>query len=655
MDSEGARGHEGDAENPALPQMARRGPRGDAEDRDVLERTTSTGSSSRRHSATFAVSSFARSPVEQLSHVLAADEEAQSRALQSRGIEDKEFVARLRRSCTLCQRAALLYPRNSELAVSFNGGKDACVVLYLWLASLAASAGRCQDEQARQGAAEQAAHGSSGADSARGQTVIFFDSPQEFPEVRSFVSWVVRSLGLHEVKVESSSFKRGMSDLVDDGLKAVVMGQRRGDPWTEKVDVFSPSDQGWPAFMRVNPILEWSFSDVWLFLRAFDLPYCILYDQGYTSVGTVENTVKNPALLRPDGSYAPAHELADGSLERSGRGAAAPEASSSSSSARQAQNAEQLDAAQDAQRSPALRAFKSSLSITPPRSAGLIVIGNEILSGKVLDVNAHHACAELRLRGVFVKSTEVVPDDVDAIARSVSRMAARCDFVFTSGGLGPTHDDVSMAGIARAFDAELVPDESFRAMLEKHFAASGAGSAATSDLETRSLERQVSAEVGREAACSKMVSLPSGARVEWPSDDNPWPLVSMRNVYIFAGNPSTFRKMFQRAARDGRFEGPQPKRPLSHLLWLDAGEEDVLCELQRTVDAFPFVEIGSYPSTDSDPGRRRLCVSLDTFDAQDLQAARLSLVSALPAGLLVDEEGAAGCGPPSTLPPAAAA
>ena len=80
-----------------------------------------------------------------------------------------------------------------------------------------------------------------------------------------------------EVKVESSSFKRGMGDLVDGGLKAVVMGQRRGDPWTEKVDAFSPSDPGWPAFMRANPILEWSYCNVWTFLRAFDLPYCILY------------------------------------------------------------------------------------------------------------------------------------------------------------------------------------------------------------------------------------------------------------------------------------------------------------------------------------------------------------------------------------------
>ena len=67
----------------------------------------------------------------------------------------------------------------------------------------------------------------------------------------------------------------------------------RGDPHSEGQDCFCPSDRGYPPFMRVNPILEWGYGDVWAFLRATGVPYCALYDQGYTSIGSVHNTHPN--------------------------------------------------------------------------------------------------------------------------------------------------------------------------------------------------------------------------------------------------------------------------------------------------------------------------------------------------------------------------
>lgn len=66
----------------------------------------------------------------------------------------------------------------------------------------------------------------------------------------------------------------------DKNIKGVIMGQRRGDPWTESMDFFTPSTPGWAKFTRVNPALEWKFCHVWRFLRSSGLPYCVLYDQG---------------------------------------------------------------------------------------------------------------------------------------------------------------------------------------------------------------------------------------------------------------------------------------------------------------------------------------------------------------------------------------
>ena len=121
------------------------------------------------------------------------------------------------------------------------------------------------------------------------------------------------------IVLENRSFRLGMESLVANNVKAVVMGQRSVDPWMKGMDAFTPSTDGWPAFMRINPIMKWSYHHVWIFLRQFGFPYCELYDQGFTSLGSVKDTLPNPALKRSDGSFAPAYELEDGTLERDGR------------------------------------------------------------------------------------------------------------------------------------------------------------------------------------------------------------------------------------------------------------------------------------------------------------------------------------------------
>jgi hypothetical protein len=143
----------------------------------------------------------------------------------------------------------------------------------------------------------------------------------------------------------SGSFKHGLIALQNEKpIRAIFMGQRSGDPGCTLASV-AKSDKGWPEFDRINPLIEWSYHDVWAFLRLFRLPYCTLYDQGYTSLGHRFNTVPCPALaaqsnislqlpaalpvpLAPNASdgyslvavrYRPAWQLEDASREREGR------------------------------------------------------------------------------------------------------------------------------------------------------------------------------------------------------------------------------------------------------------------------------------------------------------------------------------------------
>ena len=105
------------------------------------------------------------------------------------------------------------------------------------------------------------------------------------------------------------------------------MGNRRSDPWSRDLEPICKSSSGWPDFYRVLPILDWEYHHVWEFLRCYEQPYCTLYDQGYTSLGEMDNTIKNPELKveKPDGTieYLPAYALKSEEHERESRVTAA--------------------------------------------------------------------------------------------------------------------------------------------------------------------------------------------------------------------------------------------------------------------------------------------------------------------------------------------
>jgi len=101
------------------------------------------------------------------------------------------------------------------------------------------------------------------------------------------------------------------------------MGNRRSDPWSRDLEPITKSSPGWPEFMRVFPILDWNYSQVWQFLRQYEQPYCSLYDEGYTSLGEMDNSQKNPHLREEmeNGTvrYKPAYMLDDEDKERESR------------------------------------------------------------------------------------------------------------------------------------------------------------------------------------------------------------------------------------------------------------------------------------------------------------------------------------------------
>ncbi|XP_066585002.1 FAD synthase-like isoform X2 [Prorops nasuta] len=182
-----------------------------------------------------------------------------------------------------------------EIFISFNGGKDGTVVLHL-----AATVAKLRNASS---------------------LICLYVTNDTFSEVDEFVEQAASYYGLTLVR-KDGSIRSSVERLLEEkpNLKASLMGVRKGDPGSEKLSFFSITDPGWPSLTRVNPILNWSYNQVWKFLLKYNVPYCKLYDQGYTSIGTKSTTLPNPLLKDPNSpSYLPAYVLVDDSTERNGR------------------------------------------------------------------------------------------------------------------------------------------------------------------------------------------------------------------------------------------------------------------------------------------------------------------------------------------------
>jgi molybdenum cofactor synthesis domain-containing protein len=198
-------------------------------------------------------------------------------------------------------------------------------------------------------------------------------------------------------------------------------------------------------------------------------------------------------------------------------------------------------------------------------TAGIVIIGDEILTGKFADENAAFLIGELRALGVELRRIAVIPDVLDDIAATVTEFSARFDHVFTSGGVGPTHDDVTMAGIARGFGTQVVREPA--------------------------LEDRVRSYWGARLAPPhlRLAEVPAGAELVY-GKDQVWPVVAYKNVYILPGVPALFRRKFIDIRDRFRAEPMTVAR-----VYLDAEEGQIAGDLDVVVAAFPAVRIGSYP------------------------------------------------------------
>lgn len=236
---------------------------------------------------------------------------------------DARFVKFLKDSIDCLRNSYRLYGPQ-HLVGSFNGGKDAVCIMHLQRAVLAS----CYESLKHESCSLKLLKCWQ-IDSMAKPRFVFFDiGLEEFDEVRSLVLCCENSYELDLLKLETD-FVRGVKSILvgehrwEGGQHlSFVMGTRNGDPNCGKGEFFAPASDWAPPFMRINPIIEWDYGAVWKFLRHFDLKYCTLYDQGYTSLGKKSNTAKNCLLLnRVDGAYLPAYMLPEDAWnsERGGR------------------------------------------------------------------------------------------------------------------------------------------------------------------------------------------------------------------------------------------------------------------------------------------------------------------------------------------------
>ncbi|MBB5985171.1 competence/damage-inducible protein A [Sphingobium lignivorans] len=201
-------------------------------------------------------------------------------------------------------------------------------------------------------------------------------------------------------------------------------------------------------------------------------------------------------------------------------------------------------------------------------TAALVVIGDEILSGRTQDRNVAQIATWLNVQGIRLREVRIVGDDEGAICEAVNTLRARNDYLFTTGGIGPTHDDITVDAIAAALGVPVVIHPEARAILEAYYASRG----------------------GLSAARLRMARVPEGAELI-PNSYSGAPGIRVGNLFIMAGVPHITAGMLDRLT--GQLEGGAPL--LSHTVGCWVPESEIADLLGAVEKAHEGCQIGSYP------------------------------------------------------------
>ncbi|MFC1849180.1 competence/damage-inducible protein A [candidate division CSSED10-310 bacterium] len=199
------------------------------------------------------------------------------------------------------------------------------------------------------------------------------------------------------------------------------------------------------------------------------------------------------------------------------------------------------------------------------KTVGIIIVGNEILSGRVQDTNSYFFCQELFELGIKVARITTLPDQEDIIAEEVKRFADLFDVVFVAGGIGPTHDDITLNSIATGLNKELIFDARIEELMKNYFGNNF------------------------DPSWLKMAHVPQGTELIAINKSH-LPIIKIENIYIFPGIPEILEKKF-----DGIKETFRSSPFFRKEVNVDTNEAKLVPILERVVHQFPDVQVGSYP------------------------------------------------------------
>lgn len=241
------------------------------------------------------------------------------------------------------------------------------------------------------------------------------------------------------------------------------------------------------------------------------------------------------------------------------------------------------------------------------RGAAAIIIGNEVLSGKVRDENGPLLIRRLWEHRIPLRSLEVVPDEVDAIVEALVRAQDKAEHIFTSGGIGPTHDDVTVRAVALSLSREVIRLPAMEEKVRGHYGPS------------------VSAEALR------LADAPEGAEL-WEQEGTWYPVLTCEGMYLLPGVPQLFRVQLETVLS----RLPRGQWHCKYL-YLSAREPEVAAPLEKVAMAMPHVVIGSYPNFDPSVAHA-VKLTVEHESDEEVQRALDALIQLLPASAILRVE-----------------